>query len=114
MKTLELNLPAGASPTAFDLLAAMRPEMETILQRYAHTAKLPSCRSQSLRALRLAEFLDAKTPPIGTTLGLSFDDLREAMGRSHDLAAIRNFLAVHQTVTLLECIERNGHFDLSQ
>ena len=76
------------------LLDELRPGVEEVLQELAKCWPdvIPTCPSQSLRARRAVEALNA-------VLSLSREEKAKDMRQKQKL---REFLAVHETVTLME------------
>lgn len=98
--TIPLPFTAGAG----ELLAAMRPHVEHVLNKYKDIDDIPQCPSQSLRAMRTVDHINKQ---MSTT---NHSDLNVRMELIKDREKLEKFLAVHTTVVMLEWVERNESF----
>jgi len=87
---------------AGDLLDVMRPEISSILRNLTVYMgdDMPTCTSQSLRARRAVEWLDERMKESKLGMGQWFELNRHR-------SRLKDFLAVHRTVTMLERMHAN-------
>lgn len=92
------------------LLDAMRPGVEKLLEecRQMFGKHIPGCPSQSHRAIRALQLLDARVKYLHLA-GAPCDAVTPLY---HLRERLEKFLAVHQTVCLLETLHRNPDFDV--
>lgn len=92
------------------LLDAMRPEAEKLLEecRKMFGIHMPECQSQSHRAIRALHLLEGKIKEMHL-VGAPIDFITPLF---HLRERLEKFMAVHQTVCLLETRYRNPEFDV--
>lgn len=101
---MTIQLPFTAGPG--ELLAALRPYVETILQKYQDgNDDIPACQSQSHRANKVVDYINRQLKEA------IFPDLNVRMAMIKDRGRLELFLAVHTTVVTLEWVERNESFE---
>jgi len=89
---------AGTHKTAEELLHIMRPEAEEILLKY----DMDQPPSQSYRALRCIDKIEELRHAAHLRHRTTKEIPKEWLDLSRDLRALKNFLAVHRTVWILE------------
>ena len=86
------------NPVAKKLLNVMRGMVEPVLQKY-ETGR--HCKSQSYRACRVVDTIEAQIK-VGISTPSERRDHRKVMELMRDKRLIKDFLAVHKTVWILD------------
>ncbi len=90
------------APNLDELFARLRFDIEGDLIDLKHKyPNLPECKSQSLRALRAAEFLREDIMKSGLIKPLA-DGMKLRLQLRRQLDRLEDFLSVHRTIMMLE------------